>query len=115
MNTSAGVLYPRHLRGVVQMASELNQPRLRHFGQICVAWHEAANALVAVFDRTFLPRRAGIAETTACADAIFQSPEAGKLGAAVKGEALACKGEKASMILSMIGRECRLGFLIVTV
>ena len=55
-------------------------------------WHEAADALVGVFHGTFLPRRTGVAEPAPRADALFQSPESGKLRAAIKGEALAREG-----------------------
>lgn len=74
------------------MVCELNQSRLRHFGQVGVAWHEAANALVGSLDSTLLSGCTGVAEPATCTNAIFQSPEAGKLGAAIKGEALTCEG-----------------------
>lgn len=75
---------------VVEMASKLDEVALRDGRQVRLAWHKAANALVGVFHCAFLPRCAGIAEPAARADTIFQSPESGKLGAAIKGEALAC-------------------------
>lgn len=79
-------------RLIVEMAGKVGQVALGDGGKIGIAWHEAANALVDIFHRTFLPGRTGIAESAAGADAIFQSPEAGKLRAAVKGEALTCAG-----------------------
>ncbi len=102
----------------IQVMGEVDKVLLGDVGQIRIARHEASNTLVGVLDRTFLPRRIGIAEPASGTDPIFQSPESGELCAAIKGEASACKdgsGEKASMILSMIGRECRLRFLIITV
>ena len=79
-------------RLIVEMAGKVGQVALRDGCKIGITWHETANALVGIFHRTFLPGRAGIAEPAARADAIFQSPEAGELRAAVKGEALASKG-----------------------
>ncbi|OMQ39842.1 hypothetical protein BKP54_30490 [Ensifer sp. 1H6] len=105
-------------RLVVEIASKLDELALRHGCKIGIAWHEPSDALVGVFHGTLLPRRTGVTKPTARADAIFQSPESGKLRAAIKGEALPGKGwqgENVSMILSMIGRECRLWFLIMTV
>jgi len=59
--------------------------------QIGIARHEAANALVGVFHGTALLWCAGVAELIARTDAIFQSPEAGKLRAAVTRSALATR------------------------
>ena len=72
---------------------------------------------VGIFHRTVLPGRTGIAEV-ARTDAVFQSPEAGELRATSKVKlwgAKAGKGENVPMILSMMGRECRLWSLIITV
>ena len=77
---------------IVEMASQIGQVLLRDRRQVRIAWHEATDALVGVFHGAFLPWGAGIAEPTACSDAIFQSPEAGKLRAAVESKALTGKG-----------------------
>src|SRR3546814_6407946 len=76
----------------VKLMGKACQIWLRDGCKIGIARHEATDALVGVFDRTFLPGGTGVAEPAAGADTIFQSPESRKLGAAVKGEALACQG-----------------------
>ena len=48
--------------------------------------------LRSVFDGTFLPGRAWIAEPTPGTDSIFQSPERSKLCAAIESETLTCEG-----------------------
>lgn len=79
-------------RLVVEMASKLDELALRHACKVGIAWHVSTDALVDVFHGTFLPRRAGVTKPAPRADAIFQSPEAGKLRAAIKGETLPGKG-----------------------
>lgn len=76
----------------VQMVDERDELLLADGGEIGIAGHEAADALVGVFHRTFLRRRTGVAEPAPRADAIFQSPKSGELRAAIKGEALPGKG-----------------------
>ena len=75
-------------RLIVDMAREVEKVALRHDCQICGAWQEASNALVGVLDGAFLPRRTWVAKPAARTDPIFQSPEPGKLGTAIKCEAL---------------------------
>ena len=70
------------------MLGEGDELLLTDSGEIGIARHEAADALVGVFHGTFLPRRTGVAEPAPRADALFQSPESGKLRAAIKGEAV---------------------------
>jgi len=79
---------------VVQMTCELDQVALRDNCQICIAWHEAANAFVGVFHGPLLPRCTRVAEPAACADPFFQSPESGKLGTTIKREALTREGRQ---------------------
>src|SRR5262245_65256864 len=79
-------------RQIVEVAGKVNEVSLRDGCKIGITWHEAANALVGIFDGSLLPGRAGIAEAATRTDPFFQSPESGKLCAAVKGEALARKG-----------------------
>jgi len=76
----------------IHMLGEGDELLLTDSGEIGIARHEAADALVGVFHGTFLPRRTGVAEPAPRADALFQSPESGKLRAAIKGEALPGKG-----------------------
>jgi hypothetical protein len=102
----------------VQMVDERDELLLGDGGEIGIAGREAAAALVGVFHRTFPPRRTGVAEPAPRADAIFQSPKAANSVPRSKVKlcrAKAGKGENVSMILSMIGLERRLGFLIITV
>ena len=77
---------------VIEIAGQLIERALWHVGEVGVAWHEASNALVGVFDTAFLPRRAWVAEPAASTNSVFQSPKAGKLGTAIKREALAREG-----------------------
>jgi hypothetical protein len=105
-------------RLIVEMAGKVGQVALRDGCKIGITWHEAANALVGIFHGTFLPGRAGIAEQL---PAPMPSSKALKPANSVPRSkvklwrAKAGKGENVPMILSMIGRECRLWFLIITV
>jgi len=47
------------------MASKLDELALRHACKVGIAWHEPADALVGVFHRTLLPRRAGVGDSDA--------------------------------------------------
>jgi hypothetical protein len=79
-------------RLIVDMAREVEKVVLRHSRQVCGAWQETSNALVGVLNGSFLPRRTWVAKPTARTDPFFQSPEPGKLGTAIKGEALTREG-----------------------
>lgn len=102
---------------VVEMASKLDEVALRDGRQVRLAWHKVANALVGVFHCAFLGAlgsqnqlRAPIPSSKALNPANSVPRSKVKLWRANAG-----REENTSMILSMIGRECRLWFLIITV
>ncbi len=103
---------------IVEVAGKVGQVTPRDVCKIGITWHEAANALVGILDRTFLPGSAGTAEP---ARAPMQSSKALTPANSVPRSKVklwrskAGKGENVPMILSMIGRECQLWFLIITV
>lgn len=105
-------------RQIVEVAGKVSEVLLGDGCKIRIAWHESANALVCILNSTFLPGCTGIAEPTA-----YTVPSSKTLNPAnsvprskVKlWRAKACSGENSLMILSMIGRVCRLWFLIITV
>lgn len=78
----------------VEVTRHRVEQALWHDREIGVAGQEAADAPVGVLDGTFLPGCAWIAEPASGTDPDFQSSEAGKLRAAVEGEALPCEGRQ---------------------
>src|ERR1700712_2668388 len=83
---------------IVDIANKVEKVALRHTCQICGAWQEASNALVGVLDCPFLPRRTWVAKPAAGTNPFLQSPESGKLGAAIECETLTREGRQ--------GRKC---------
>ncbi len=72
------------------MLGEGDELLLTDSGEIGIARHEAADALVGVFHGTFLPRRTGVSRTSSARRCPLPKPfESGKLRAAIKGEATA--------------------------
>lgn len=102
----------------VEVTRHRVEQALWHDREIGVAGQEAADAPVGVLDGTFLPGCAWIAEPASGTDPDFQSSEAGNSVPRSKVKLCRAKdgnGEKVAMIRSMIGRECRLWFLSMTV
>ncbi len=106
------------LRQIVEVAGKVNEVSLGDGCKIRIAWHEAANALVGILNSPFLPGalgsqhqlRAPIPSSKALNPANSVPRSKVKLWRAKAGS-----GENVLMILSMIGRVCRLWFLIITV
>lgn len=69
--TRSGFVSEAFSRLIVEMAGKVGQVALRDGCQICLAWHEAANAFVSVFYGSLLPRRTWVAKPAPRTNAVF--------------------------------------------